>query len=78
MGLAKEFKTKRIMRSKVGTSYYMAPEVLKGAYNEKCDCWSLGAILYLMLVGDVPYNSGTDAQIFKKIMTTEYDTTSNF
>ena len=46
----------------------MAPEVIKGIYIEKCDCWSLGIILYLMFIGDVPFNAKTDSQIYVKIL----------
>ena len=34
---------------KVGTTFYMAPEVITGKYNEKCDVWACGVILYIML-----------------------------
>ena len=34
-----------------GTPYYMAPEVIDGCYDEKCDLWSVGCILYAMLTG---------------------------
>nr|XP_027200378.1 serine/threonine-protein kinase Warts-like [Dermatophagoides pteronyssinus] len=43
-------------QSIVGSLSYMAPEVLKRQYNEKIDSWSLGVILYTMLLGRYPFN----------------------
>lgn len=55
------------MHSQVGTSYYMAPEVLRGDYTQKCDAWSLGILLYMLLTGKAPF-SGTDAVIERRIL----------
>ena len=43
-------------------------DICKGNYNEKCDCWSMGIILYMLLVGDVPFNDHIDARIYEKII----------
>jgi len=55
------------MNQKYGTPYYIAPEVLQGTYNEKCDIWSLGVILYIMLCGYPPFNGAEDQDILDAV-----------
>lgn len=52
--------------------YYIAPEVLAQNYDEKCDIWSAGVILYIMLCGYPPFNGRTDDEIYQKIMKGDY------
>ena len=44
----------------VGSGLYMAPEVILGNYNESCDLWSIGVIMYILLVGSVPFKGVND------------------
>ena len=41
----------KVMKDLAGTAYYLAPEVIKGRYNIKCDLWSMGVIMFTMLTG---------------------------
>lgn len=48
--------------------YYVAPEVInKQIYDEKCDVWSLGVIMYTLLCGYPPFYAQQDQEIFEKI-----------
>ena len=60
-GTAKSFAQQRVMTTFVGTPQYVAPEVMRGSssgsdasahgYGHEADLWSMGAVMYRMLVG---------------------------
>lgn len=54
-GLSKHFKFGEVLNEAVGTPYTVAPEVIRGQYDERCDCWAIGVITYLLLSGDPPF-----------------------
>ncbi|CDR94798.1 calcium-dependent protein kinase 4, putative [Babesia bigemina] len=60
------------MKDKIGTAYYIAPDVLKGVYDSKCDIWSIGVILYILLCGFPPFNGANESEIIKKVQTGKY------
>ena len=66
-GTAKIFKKNKSEKAVVGSSYYIAPEVLHKHYNEKCDTWSVGVILYMLIVGRAPFDGKTDEEIIENI-----------
>ena len=72
-GTAKIFEKNKKEKDIVGSSYYIAPEVLKQNYNEKCDTWSVGVILYMTLVGRAPFDGKDDEEIIKKINSVDYN-----
>jgi calcium-dependent protein kinase len=51
-----EKKNVKQMGTLVGTSYYMAPEVMNGKYDQICDIWSMGVILYILVSSVPPFN----------------------
>ena len=65
------------MQQILGTAYYIAPEVLGGKYDEKCDIWSLGVILYILLSGEPPFPGDTDSEIIEKVRKGKYNFASN-
>lgn len=56
----------------IGSSYYMAPEVLQRNYTKQCDLWSCGVILYMLLTFTPPFAGKTESEIYKNIIKGEY------
>ena len=68
-GCSKMFTTyKKNFEDTIGTLVYCSPEVLLNNYNEKCDLWSCGIILYLLLTGKFPFYGKTENEIIEKIL----------
>ena len=61
----KENKTR--MNKLVGNAYFISPEMINGNYNEKCDIWSAGIILYFLLSGEPPFNGMNNEEVYSKI-----------
>ena len=76
-GTSKMFEKGAVQRKLVGSSYYIAPEVLKKHYDEKCDIWSCGVIMYILLSGRPPFGGDSDKEIMDKVAKGEYDLESS-
>lgn len=64
-GLSKHFRYGEVQHETVGTPYTVAPEVIRGSYDERCDIWALGVIAFLLLSGDSPFGGcgGTESLV---------------
>lgn len=68
-GTSRRIGKEEKIKVKMGTPYYVAPEVLLENYDRKCDIWSIGVILYILLCGYPPFNGSTDEKILERIKT---------
>ena len=66
-GTSLVFDENKKLDEKLGTPYYIAPEVLAKNYGPKCDIWSCGVITYIVLSGIPPFNGASDQEIMKKV-----------
>ena len=53
--------------------YYIAPEVFQSNYNYKCDIWSIGVVLYIILSGKVPFPGESNKEIIENVLRAEYN-----
>jgi len=62
-GLACRFTKGDMMSSQLGTPGYAAPEVLLGSYDQSCDLWSCGVIMFILLCGYPPFGGSTAEEV---------------
>ena len=69
-GCSKIFSPQRrtTFEDTIGTLVYCSPEVLNNHYDQKCDVWSCGVIMYILLSGKFPFYGKTEEEITKKIL----------
>eukprot|EP00388_Colpodella_angusta_P007921 GDKJ01022004.1.p1 GENE.GDKJ01022004.1~~GDKJ01022004.1.p1 ORF type:complete len:613 (-),score=160.07 GDKJ01022004.1:1791-3629(-) len=61
----------RRMHATCGSVAYVSPDTLTGSYTNACDMWSLGVLVYMLLVGYAPF-WGSDEEVIKKISKGDY------
>ena len=72
-GTSGKLKSGEMFNLTVGTPLYVSPEVLKNKYNEKCDMWSCGVIMYMMLSGNPPFKGDNDEEIYQAVKEGKYN-----
>jgi serine/threonine protein kinase len=73
-GLANALGEATKFQSCVGTTDYMAPEMLESIrYGFGVDVWSLGVLTYIMLCGYPPFYGQTENDRVEKILSGKYD-----
>jgi len=58
---------------RVGSPFYMAPEVVEASYNRLCDIWSCGVVLCRLLNDQLPFKARTQADVFVAVRNRDFD-----
>jgi serine/threonine protein kinase len=73
-GFAKKCKSNYCLLTQCGTPGYVAPEIISGIpYGTQSDMWSLGVIMYILLVGYPPFNGANQRELFRLIKKGRYE-----
>jgi calcium-dependent protein kinase len=76
-GMSQTFTGTKKMTNMRGTKYYLAPEVIRKTYNYKCDIWSAGILLFMLVTGKTPFKGKSEVELFDNIKNSKYATNLN-
>lgn len=62
----------------VGTPSYLAPEMIEGAHDQRCDNWSLGVVMYVLITGHFPFSGERTTKLFKAIRESRLDLSGRY
>ena len=80
-GLASKLQfSGEISRCICGTPNYMAPEIIDGTngHSYEVDIWSIGIIMYTLLIGKPPFEGKDVRETYNKILIGDYNLPPNF
>jgi len=66
-GLAREIEDNDLSNTCCGTPLYMAPEIRGGRYSHNADLYSIGALLYQMVCGRVPFTAANATELYRTV-----------
>ncbi|KAH0541639.1 hypothetical protein FGG08_003870 [Glutinoglossum americanum] len=67
-GFARSLPSTSLAETLCGSPLYMAPEILRyEKYDAKADLWSVGTVLYEMMVGRPPFRASNHVELLRKI-----------
>jgi serine/threonine protein kinase len=73
-GFARRVHTPESLTSRVGTPTFVAPEILKNVpHDERVDLWSIGVVIFVLLVGYPPFLEENQSELFHKIRNGEWE-----
>ncbi|WCJ22524.1 Serine/threonine-protein kinase ATG1a [Euphorbia peplus] len=68
-GFARSLTPEDLAATLCGSPLYMAPEIIQNLkYDAKADLWSVGAILFQLVTGKLPFHGNTQYQLFQNIL----------
>lgn len=71
-GFSCMIKEDQVLTTKLGTPRYSSPQVLAGQYDQSCDVWACGVIMYVLLCGQPPFTGRTDAEVMQAVKRGNY------
>jgi serine/threonine protein kinase len=67
-GLSKDCQQNSAIKSLCsGSPYYIAPEVIRNELSMACDMWSLGVVMYICLIGKLPFPGNSTEEVFMNV-----------